>query len=113
MLRYPREGLRFVVGDVVKLQWKPVGELPAGAFYVPTVTFFHYGETWVDDTPWLQDCTWTISEHDYLPSISDNGVFRWSVRVMRQTGVDPKTGKPVGVPLSPKSEEWTFLWTRE
>lgn len=113
VLRYPREGMRFVAGEVVKVQWKPVGDLPEGVFYVPTVTYFHFGETWVDETPWLLDTSWTISEHDYLPFLSDNGVFRWSVQVMRQTGVDPVSGRPVGVPLTPKSEEWTFLWVRE
>jgi hypothetical protein len=41
--------------------------------------------------------------------LSDDGQFRWSVQVMRKTGVNAQE-KPVGVPLSPMSGEWTFTW---
>jgi hypothetical protein len=98
---------------VVVLQWKPVHDLPDDAYYVPTVAFSHNGEMWVDDTPWLRVDTWTLSQHAYLPQLSDDGLFHWSVRVMRQTGVDPKTGRPVGIALSAPSEVWTFRWTRK
>ena len=113
VLGYPREGMQFVEGDVVVLQWKPALDLPDDAYYVPTVLFTRQGETWIDDTPWLRDVTWTLSEHAYLPQVSDDGVFRWSVQLMRKTGVDPVTGRAEGVPLSAPSQEWTFRWTRK
>lgn len=109
-LGYPPDGQSFGEGDIVVLQWKPLNALPDDAFYVPTVTYLHSGQTWSDETPWTKASSWTLSEHGYLPSLSDDGVFRWSVQVMRQTGVDPITGKPVGVPLSPPSETRTLHW---
>jgi len=112
LLGYPRQGMRFRAADVVDLQWKPVGSLPSDAYYVPSLTFFHYGEKWTDETPWLKDCTWRLSDHAYLLTLSDDGVYRWSVRVMRKTGVDAQ-GRPVGVPVSPASEVWTFHWTAQ
>jgi hypothetical protein len=113
VLGHPREGLQFEEGDVVELQWEPVPDLPDGAYYVPTVAYSHDGAMWIDDIPWLRVDTWTLSQHAYLPKQSDDGLFHWSVRVMCQTGVDPSTGRPVGIALSEPSEMWTFLWTRK
>jgi hypothetical protein len=85
------------------------GPLPDDAYYVPTVPYSHLGEIWADETPWLKDVTWRLSDHVYLLALSDNGVYRWSVQVMRRTGFDAR-GRPVGVPLSAPSEVWTFHW---
>jgi hypothetical protein len=71
----------------------------------------HLGETWYDKVPWTQDTSWTLTEHSYLLDLSDDGQFRWSVQVMRQTGVDAN-GNPTGVPLSAPSEVWTLIWRR-
>jgi hypothetical protein len=86
-----------------------VGELPSDAFYEVSVAYIHLGQTWHDDVPWTRDTSWTLSEHAYLKDLSDNDEFRWSVQVMRQTGTDAG-GKPVGVPLSPQSEERLLIW---
>ena len=88
-----------------------MGLLPANGYYVVTLDYTHNGATWTDDTPWTKQAQWTVSEHAYLPDLSDDGRFRWSVRVMRQTGTDAQ-GRPTGVALSPASGERTFTWQR-
>jgi hypothetical protein len=105
----PEDRQDFQPDAEIVLSWEPVGELPADAFYVVSVAYLHLGETWFDDVPWTRDTSWTLSEHDYLKDLSDNDEYRWSVRVMRQTGTDAG-GKPVGVPLSPSSEERLVIW---
>jgi hypothetical protein len=96
----------------IVLTWESVGELPADAFYMVSVAYVHLGEIWFDDVPWSKDTSWTLTQHTYLRDLSDNDEFRWSVQVVRQTGTDDG-GKPVGVPLSPKSEERLVIWKTE
>jgi len=96
----------------IVLAWQPVGALAADAFYAITVAYSHLGETWFDNVPWTRDTTWTLTEHSYLQDLSDNGQYRWSVQVVRQTGTDA-SGKPTGVPLSAPSEERMLTWRRE
>jgi hypothetical protein len=79
---------------------------------VVSVAYSHEEETWYDDVPWTQETTWTLSQHRYLLDLSDDGLFRWSVRVVRQTGVDAND-KPTGVPLGPPSKVWTLIWREE
>jgi hypothetical protein len=93
----------------ITLAWQPVGVLPRDAYYVVSVAYSHQGDTWHDDTPWIKTTSWTLSDHRYLLDLSDDGLFRWSVQVFRQTRVDAE-GKPVGVPLSAPSEVRTILW---
>jgi hypothetical protein len=107
----PSERQDFQEDAEVVLTWQPVGELPADAYYEITVAYSHLGETWYDEVPWTQDTSWVLSEHQYLLELSDDGQFRWSVQVVRQTGVDDN-GSPVGVPLSSPSEMRTLLWRR-
>jgi hypothetical protein len=107
----PSDGQEFSEGAVVLLTWQPVGELPPDAYYEVTVTFVHLGETWYDEVPWTRDTSWTLSDHGYLLDLSDDGQFRWSVQVVRQTGMDAN-GNPTGIPLSPPSEVWTLIWRR-
>jgi hypothetical protein len=57
----------------------------------------------------MRESAWTISEHDYVLALSDDGRFQWSVRVMLKTGGDPESGQPVGIPLSPASDVWTLV----
>ena len=107
----PSDRQEFPANAEVVLAWQPVGELPADAYYAISVAYSHQGATWYDDVPWTRDTTWALSEHDYLLDMSDDGQFRWSVQVVRQTGVDAG-GKPTGLPLSAPSAVRTLIWTR-
>jgi hypothetical protein len=106
----PPNGTAFTEGDQIVLAWQSVGQLPSDIYYVPTVSYSHNGQTWLDETPWLKTLNWAVSEHGYLVDLSDDGLFQWSVQVMRQTGVDGN-GRPIGTPVSPPSEARSFLWT--
>jgi hypothetical protein len=93
------------------LNWQPVGSLAPDEYYVPTVAYQRYGETWYDETPWTKETTWALSDHRYLLDLSDNGEYRWAVRVMRRTGVNAE-GRPEGTPRSPLSEVRALTWRR-
>ncbi len=107
----PPSGAIFVAGDQIVLSWQSVGPLASDRYYVPTVSYTHNGQTWLDETPWLKDTSWAVSEHGYLLDLTDNGAFQWAVQVMRQTGVDGN-GRPIGSPVSPPSELRSFVWSR-
>ncbi len=107
----PLDGQDFSEYAEVVLAWKPVGELPADAYYAITVAYSHEGDTWYDEVPWTRDTSWALSEHQYLLDLSDDGQFRWSVQVVRQTGVDAD-GRPMGLPLSAPSRVRTLFWRR-
>ncbi len=111
VLRGPAGGQAFSGDEPIVLEWAPVGQLPADGFYAVTVTYPHGGDTWTDDVPWTKGTSWTMSEHKYLPDLSTNGEFRWSVRAMLKTGEDAQ-GKPRGTPLSPASAVRLLTWKR-
>ena len=112
VLLSPPDGRVYSANDSVVLRWVPVGQLAHDEYYVPTVAYLHFGETWYDETPWIKKPVWDMSEHLYLldEGQSDNGEFRWAVRVMRRTGTSE--GKPVGTARSPMSEVRTLEWKR-
>ena len=91
------------------MAWQSVAALPRDAYYVVSVAYAHEGDTWHDETPWTKSTSWALSDHRYLLDLSDDGLFRWSVQVFRQTRVDAE-GRPVGVPLSPPSGVRTVVW---
>lgn len=93
------------------MAWQPVGSLPADAYYAVTVAYVHNGVEWYDEVPWTRGTSWTMSEHSYLLDLSDDGQFRWSVQVVRQTGVGAD-GKPTGLSLSAPSAVRTLIWRR-
>jgi hypothetical protein len=105
----PEDGRVFSAKDEIVLRWQSVGALPFDAYYVVTVAYSRLGDTWYDETPWIQDTSWTLSEHDYLVDLSDDGMFYWSVQVLRQTGLDAE-GKSMGIAISPSSETWSLTW---
>lgn len=105
----PADGQVFSTRDQIVLQWQAVGQLAPNEYYVPTVFYLHLGETWYDDTPWLKETSWTLSDHAYLPGLSDNGEFQWAVRVIRRTGINAE-GKPEGTAISPMSQVRRLIW---
>lgn len=91
------------------MEWSPADKLPADGYYAVNLAFKHQGEIWHDDTPWLKEPRWAMSQHRYLLDLSDDGWYLWSVRVMQKTGEDAE-GKFLGVPLSPTSAERALVW---
>jgi hypothetical protein len=94
------------------LEWEGVGALAADEYYAPVVEWQRFGEPVLDETPWVKETFWRMSDHRYLLDYSDNSEFRWSVQVMRRTGTDDQ-GRPVGTPRSPMSEVRTLVWKRQ
>jgi len=107
----PVDGQSFAYSAEIILQWSSVGTLPADAFYVITLAYPHDSQTWYDETPWLKETSWRVSDHNYLPELSNDGSFVWSVQVMRRTGQDAQ-GRPTGQPLGPMSGQRRFIWSR-
>jgi serine/threonine-protein kinase len=110
----PPDGQEFAPADEILLEWQPVGQLPSDGFYEVVLTFAPASDpsqTWTDETPWVKEARWRLSEHDYLPGLSADEQFRWSVRVMRQTGTNAE-GQPTGTALSPASATRTLIWRR-
>jgi hypothetical protein len=108
----PFDGQVFSERDKITLSWQPVAQLAPNEYYVPTVAYLRLGETWYDETPWINQPSltrWDLSDHRYLLDLSDDGQFRWAVRVMRRTGINEE-GRPEGVAVSPLSEVRTFIW---
>lgn len=108
-LSSPQDGQVFSERDLITLRWQPVGQLAPNEYYVPTVAYLHQGETWYDETPWVKETVWTLSDHRYLMDLSDDGQFRWAVRVMRRTGISEE-GRPEGTVASPLSDVRTLIW---
>ena len=77
--------------------------LEAADYYSVTLHFNHDGAVWTDFA-WTRQTGWMANEHNYLLSTAIDGVFRWSVTLMRQTGRGAN-GIPEGVALSKTSEE--------
>jgi hypothetical protein len=110
----PPDGQEFAPADEILLEWQPVGQLPSDGYYEVVLTFTPASDpsqTWTDETPWVKEARWSLNEHDYLPGLSADEQFRWSVRVMRQTGTNAQ-GRPTGTALSPASETRTLIWRR-
>lgn len=106
----PHDGQAFTGRDTVLLQWKPVGDLPADAYYKVALGYSpRPGVTWYDETPWLKEPQWTMSEHDYLLDMSVDGLFQWSVQVVRKGELDAQ-GNAQETALSPMSEERSLIW---
>ena len=84
-------------------------------YYQVVVAYNHLGEYYEDKSPYVPgtDTSWRLSDHRYLleadDARSDDGVFRWAVRVMHRTGIDPQ-GKPEGTALGPLSAVRTLIW---
>jgi serine/threonine-protein kinase len=108
----PEEGTAFEdVNAQVLLEWSPVKpSLAPDEYYFITIPYRHQGQLWTDFA-WTQQTSWPLREHEYLLDMSDDGTFRWSVVLMRQTGTGDN-GVPQGIPLSQSSQERSLVWRR-
>jgi len=107
----PADGRSFAQGEVIVLRWQSVGTLPEDAFYRIKVDFTPAQDpamTWGwTDYSWVKEAQWALSQHDYLPTLSADGVFRWSVQVMRRTGSDDAKGEPLGAASATRTLNWS------
>mgnify|MGYP000307965717 CR=1 FL=1 len=93
------------------LQWESQSDLSGDEFYRIIIDYSHEGGTW-REVGWSQRSSWQTP--DYLPSlITSPNNCHWYVQVVRVTDRDV-AGEPTdGIPLSPVSETWRFVWTNE
>lgn len=101
-------------GSTVLLIWTPVGDLEEDEYYhvhmerrPRSAQEPWYGDyVYTKDTEFLAEGTFLAPFH---PSHEHgHGIVYWWVRVVRQTGED-QNGKPIGIDLSPSSEERTLI----
>lgn len=105
----PGDGAAFDSGSTIVLRWTPVKPaLDANELYLVTITYRNKGAVWTD-VAWSQETQWRLNEHSYLLGMSDDGVFNWSVRLLRQSGTDNK-GVPTGDDLSISSPVRSLVW---
>ena len=105
----PGDGAAFDGGSTIVLRWTPVKPgLDANELYLITITYRNKGAVWTD-TAWTQETQWRLNEHGYLLGMSDDSVFNWSVRLLRQSGTDAK-GVPQGDDLSLPSSLRSLVW---
>lgn len=107
----PADGQFFPYSAEIVLEWEPVGPLPKNAYYAPIVYYVRRPEVWYDGIEPVKGTSWTLSEHDYLPGLSDDSVFHWAVQVKQLVGKDAD-GMSIWVPLSRMSAERTLIWQK-
>lgn len=108
----PADGAVFtdMSGDTrIELKWSPVKpKLAANEYYVIILQYQHKGQTWTDLAE-SRTTSWLVNEHSYLRGMADDGLFYWSVTLVRQTGADAN-GVAVETPLSASSPTRAFVW---
>jgi hypothetical protein len=120
-LKYPPPALLEPPNDrpvswksTVLLEWESVGRLASDEYYHlhlerrPSTAL----EPWYGDYVFTKDSRYLLSQaflDPFHPSAEHgSGVVYWWVRVVRKTG-EGQDGKPVGVDISPSSEERTLI----
>jgi len=101
-------------GSTALLLWTPAGDLAEDEYY--HVHMERRPRT--AEEPWYGDYVYTkdtqfLAERDFLAPFHPaqehgHGIVYWWVRVVRKTGED-KNGKPIGIDISPSSEERTLI----
>lgn len=93
----------------ILLTWSPVKpELADNEYYVATLQYKQLGQTETDRAE-TKNTSWLVNEHSYLRGLADDGLFYWSVTLVRQTGTDA-SGAPVEELLSQAGPVWAFVW---
>jgi len=100
--------------STVLLEWSSVGQLASDEYYHlhlerrPTTAL----EPWYGDYVFTKDTQYVVGGtflDPFHPSAEHGfGEVYWWVRVVRKTGESPE-GKPLGIDLSPPSEERTLI----
>jgi hypothetical protein len=110
----PTDGVSISWNYTVLLEWSAVAKLAPDQYYrlhLDAVREVN-GEPWYGDYVFTKDTSYRV-EGAFLapfhpPEEQGRAVVSWWVEVVRKTGEDVN-GKPVGVPISPASEKWTFI----
>ncbi len=105
----PGNGDEFRGGDSqIQLTWESIGALAEDEWYSLSLRFAADGATRYNGT-WTKDTSWTVPPEAHATAGQSEREFHWDVIVMRQTGTRADGGRE-GVPISPSSETWIFLW---
>jgi hypothetical protein len=113
VLTDPADGSPFGWKSTVLMTWTFTQELAEDEYYRLDLKRppLNEAQKWYGDYVFTKD-TQYLAEGAFLapfhfPAGEGNAVVSWSVRIVRQTGVD-ENGKPIGVDLSLPSEERAF-----
>ena len=93
----------------ILLKWNAIKPtLSLDELYLITIRYNHQGQVFTDYA-WTQQPNWSVGEHNYLGDLTDDGLFKWTVMLIRQTGTN-SDGIPEGPALSRVSTERSFVW---
>jgi hypothetical protein len=93
----------------IRLTWQPAVGLGADEWYALSIRYLSDGVAHYDGT-WTRDTTWLVPRDLFNRAGQLEREFQWDVTIMRQTGTKADGGRE-GIPVSPTSATWTFLWT--
>lgn len=108
----PQDGMVFsdlFADSEIYLEWtdnRPA--LGLDEIYLISIQYNFQGQVYTDYA-WTQQTRWLLNEHQYLTSLSEDGLFKWSVVLLQQTGTN-SDGVPTGNTLSQPSEVRSFVW---
>lgn len=107
----PTLGARHVGNPGPVLAWSSQGDLNGNEYYRIVIDYPHEGQSW-QEVGWSQASSWQVPDY-LLLLLSGPNDCRWSVQVMQVTARDA-AGRPTdGEALSPRSEQWEFVWVAE
>ncbi len=108
----PQDGMVFsdMADDIqIWLEWSAITPaLAADEYYRVTLTYQVYGQTWTD-TANTTDTRWLVNEHSYLRGLATDGLYRWTVTLVKQTGLNA-SGEAIETELSPPGPQRAFVW---
>lgn len=101
----PADGEEFSgSGEIIKLNWEPVGTLGADEWYSISLTYTDKDGQTQEKVNWVRETTWEVPpEHN--DQVRGDRSVRWNITV-----VSGAAGSGEGVPISPPSETWMFRW---
>ena len=104
----PEDNVYFGAPTVL-LEWSPVQDvLSEDQFYLVAIDFHHQGHLWTDYV-WTKQTSWSMMEHDYLLSYSDDGEFRWSVQLVYDRNRNPRKLSEL-IAISSRSTARLMIW---
>jgi RNA polymerase subunit RPABC4/transcription elongation factor Spt4 len=93
--------------DNVDLQWRPVGILAKDEYYAVRLRWKQNGQTAYGGDN-VREPYWRVLKSLYGKADLPARLYEWEVTVYRK--VKNADGSETDMPISPKSETWTFYW---